>query len=700
MKWFYNLKIGAKLIISFLIVAALAAAVGIVGIVNIKTIDKADELLYEESTLGLDYAGNAALYYQSIRVNFLKILEFKDTGQRNASIDELQSCVASVDDYLKKYEEGIISQEDRELFAVLKPEWEKYKLLKDEVVKYLQAGQDEQASAVVYGQIATTGESLQATFKKLMVYNSSTAEARAAENTILTDKATQNMTLILIIAIVAATCLGFFISRIISKPIIKMVDVANKLAQGDIDVSVEIHSNDEVGILAKSFVDVIENVREQVVVAEKIAVGDLGIKIEAKSDKDALNIQLREMLNTIQSLIAEMNNLSEAAAEGNLSVRGDVNKFQGDYQKIVSGVNDTLDETTGPIHEAVTVLEQLAKGDLQVSMVGEYKGDHAIIKKVINRTLDALNEVMRNINLASEQVASGARQVSESSMILSQGATEQASSIEELTASLEEIASQTKLNAQNANQANELGGEIEADAEHGNTQMVAMLTAMEEISESSNSISKIIKVIDDIAFQTNILALNAAVEAARAGQHGKGFAVVAEEVRNLAAKSADAAKETTEMIETSIKKAEGGTKIANETANALTEIIEDLAKSTSLVSDISVASNEQALGIEQVNQAIMQVSQVVQTNSATSEEGAAASEELSSQAVLLRESVNQFKLRTDKQAQSKQSENPGALKTPNQDQTKVAQEPKVDAYDEAAASKEKIALSDTEFGKY
>ena len=256
-----------------------------------------------------------------------------------------------------------------------------------------------------------------------------------------------------------------------------------------------------------------------------------------------------------------------------------------------------------------------------------------------------LNEVLGDIFAASEQVSSGASQLADSSMSLSQGASEQASSIEELTASLEQISSQTKLNAQNASQANKLASIAQGNAEQGNGQMQEMLRAMEEINQSSSSISKIIKVIDDIAFQTNILALNAAVEAARAGQHGKGFAVVAEEVRNLAAKSASAAKETTDMIEGSIKKVEAGTKLAVHTAEALNQIVEGVAQAAALVKQIDVASSEQATGLAQINQAVMQVSQVVQANSAVSEQSAAASKELSGQAEMMRMSVSKFKLK-------------------------------------------------------
>lgn len=255
-----------------------------------------------------------------------------------------------------------------------------------------------------------------------------------------------------------------------------------------------------------------------------------------------------------------------------------------------------------------------------------------------------MNEALLEMRMAADQVAGGAKNVSDASVSLSQGAAEQAASVEQLSASIAEISSQTKSNAENAEHANGLTQEACDQAAVGDADMQAMLEAMEAINHSSENISKIIKVIDEIAFQTNILALNAAVEAARAGQHGKGFAVVAEEVRNLAARSAKAAKETTDMIEDSIKKVEGGREIAGKTAEALRTIRSQVNQVTELVAGIAKASQEQRLALEQINQGVLQVSQVVQGNSATSEEAASASQQLSAQADRMQETAGRFRL--------------------------------------------------------
>lgn len=447
--------------------------------------------------------------------------------------------------------------------------------------------------------------------------------------------------------------------------------------------------------------------------ADNQIIGVLELVVDQTAIKNAGRIaqkQAQYQDKETSKLLANIENLAQGKLQCHAKTEptDDDTKLIGEmFGNIYNSFEESLNAMSSYVKETAQVLTEMSKGNLDLSITGEYKGDFVEIKSSVNLIIDSLNEVLSDMNNASGQVAAGSRQVSDSAQALSQGSTEQASSIEELTASMEEISTQTKLNATNATQANELALAAKEGAIKGNQQMQGMLKAMDEINESSGNISKIIKVIDEIAFQTNILALNAAVEAARAGQHGKGFAVVAEEVRNLAARSANAAKETTALIEGSIKKVEGGTKIASDTALALNQIVEGVTKATTLVGEIATASNEQALGINQVNQGILQVSDVVQTNSATSEESAAASEELSSQAELLREQVSRFKLKKTTGGSSYRGSddlNPEVLRMLEEmsRKNKGNYSSVNQGYAEAAAtsSKPKISLSDREFGKY
>ena len=362
------------------------------------------------------------------------------------------------------------------------------------------------------------------------------------------------------------------------------------------------------------------------------------------SDNDQLTPALVGMMQNIHDLIEEVERLTQAAVHGDLAVRGNAAQFEGGYRQIVAGFNQVLDAIVKPIQEASALLNKVAQGDLTDSMQGDYRGDHAQIKTALNETIATLNGLLGEITNTARQGAAGSKQGARSSDALSQGAAEQAASLQEISASITEIATQTRHNASNANQANQLAVNAKDSADTGNEQMRVMLQAMTEINAAALSISKIIKVIDDIAFQTNILALNAAVEAARAGQQGKGFAVVAAEVRNLAVRSADAAKETSELIAGSIKKVEDGAKVAQATAHSLHKIVANVAEATNLVADIAVASNQQASAIAQITIGIEQVARVTQTNTATAEDGASASEQLFNQAELLKTLVGKFQI--------------------------------------------------------
>jgi len=340
--------------------------------------------------------------------------------------------------------------------------------------------------------------------------------------------------------------------------------------------------------------------------------------------------QIRKNINHLKNITIEL-------AKGNMDV--EITKIYNDeFGELV----DEYQKMAENIRAQALLAQAVAHGDMTVDVIAS--SDEDTMGNALRMLVERNGNALGNINDAAYQVMTSASQVASASDALAQGSTEQASAIEEITSSISEIAEKTRENAAQANHAADLVGDAIRDVEHGNEEMREMVIAMEDINKSSESISKIIKVIDDIAFQTNILALNAAVEAARAGDAGKGFAVVAEEVRNLAAKSAAAASETAELIEDSIAKVAVGSKLADETAKALEDISNAVKESEEIINNIAESSNYQATAVAQINQGIGQVSQVVQTNSATSEECAAASEELSNQAVRMRDMLSIYKL--------------------------------------------------------
>ncbi len=652
MTWFRNLRIAAKLITAFVAVLGLTALIGAFSIVKLKTINDQSTLIANGWLPSVEKSSAMNTAISDIRIaQFRHVVSNSDEARASVERDiSLRS--ARLDSLAREYQPLIKTPQENEAFDAFTSAWNTYMATWASVEPLSRLNKLQESRVIMAGKAQDEFDAANVSLAKLVELNRKGAYAASAYGDALYGTTRWVTIAIVVGSILLGLAIALFVSRLIGRPVMALAEAARSLSRGELDVAIAVNTNDEVGDLARSFADLVKAQQAMTSTAVAIAAGDLSTEVVARSDKDTFGRAFIELRGAIQAMIAETGTLVTAAKAGRLDIRGDAARFSGAYRALVQGINDTLDAVVRPITEASMVLEQVAARDLTVRVSGDYAGDFATIKYSINTAADTLDDAMSQVNMAAEQVASAGQQIASGSQALAQGSSEQAASLEQISGSLQEMTASAAHSARSARDARTLTETTRESVAQGTASMERLCDAMEKIRQSSDQTARIVKTIDEIAFQTNLLALNAAVEAARAGDAGKGFAVVAEEVRSLALRSAEAAKNTTVLIEDAVLNARNGVVLNGEVMSRLGEIDRQVRQVNEVVSQIATAGEQQSEGVRQINQAVNALNGVTQQVAANAEESASASEELAGQSIQLRTMVGEFRISNSSRASS------------------------------------------------
>jgi methyl-accepting chemotaxis protein len=589
-----NLRLAARLTLGFLLVVLLTVAVGTIGIRNMGTISAKADSMYQQDLLGLSYVKEANIDLVYLGRDWRGMLIATNQQERETAKKRFAEDAAKLKENMAKGGELFVTEKGKETFARTDKEMSTYiamstKLL-DTIEKQKLYEKNGQLEAEI-GPIVEQGKVADDMIDELVKLKEARAKEASDEATTIYHASFSLMVGLIVGSALLGGLLGFLVTRSITKPINEAVKVADTLANGDLNVKAESNAKDETGDLLRA---------------------------------------MGKMAEVLKKVIGETQTVVAAASQGDMSKRIDLSDKQGFAKDLGRGLNQLSDSCAAIMQDVGQVMGAVAEGDLSQRIEREYAGDFEQIKRSVNGSIEQLSDTIHRVNDSVGEISNALAQVNAATQTLSQGATEQASSLEETTASIEEMSASIAQNSDNAKVTDGIATKAAQDAAKGGDAVTATVGAMKAIADK-------IRIVDDIAYRTDLLALNAAIEAARAGEHGKGFAVVAAEVRKLAERSQIAAQEIGELAGNSVDTAE-------QAGSLLVEMLPSIRKTADLVREITAASNEQSSGVSQINAAMNQLSITTQQTAAASEELASTADSVNEQASMLRELMQQFKL--------------------------------------------------------